>query len=154
MASRRAGPADAALGHHLELLQGVISRMAGCQFLLKGWSITVVSALLAVSIQQTSPLLAAIAVVPTLMFWGLDAYYLRLERLFRALYRAVRLGQTGAGQAVDGYSMDFGCVADEVDSWRRTLPRPSVALFHGVLLVLVLVVAAFSTATCCCSAGE
>jgi len=30
--------------------------------------------------------------LPTLTFWGLDAYFLRAERLFRKLYGQVRQG--------------------------------------------------------------
>ncbi len=32
-----------------------------------------------------------IAYVPTLVFWGLDAYYLLQERLYRALYNSIRV---------------------------------------------------------------
>ncbi len=35
---------------HLEFLQAVITRMAGNSFLIKGWSVTLVAALLALTV--------------------------------------------------------------------------------------------------------
>lgn len=75
---------------HLEFLQNNIARMNQCSFKMKGWAITLVSAFLAlyVSTIQYSPnkIFIAIAIIPTIMFWLLDAYYLSMERKFIAMY--------------------------------------------------------------------
>ena len=76
---------------YLELIQGVISRMAGNSFLLKGWSVTLAAALLAVAANEARARFSAVALLPAFAFWGLDAYYLRQERLFRCLFDHVRL---------------------------------------------------------------
>ncbi|GFJ94387.1 hypothetical protein [Phytohabitans rumicis] len=75
---------------HLDHIQGIITRLAQNSFTVRGWSVSLVSVVLAVlSTQDSSAGLAPIALVPALVFWGLDAYYLRGERLYRQLYRAV-----------------------------------------------------------------
>lgn len=74
---------------HLEMVQGVINRMASNSFQLKGWGVVLVSALLVVISNDSSAWLL-IGLVPTLVFWGLDAYFLCQERRYRDLYDNVR----------------------------------------------------------------
>src|SRR4051794_33146782 len=76
---------------HLELIQATITRLAGNSFLVKGWAITLAGAFFAFALNSHSARLALAAVVPIIAFWALDAYFLRAERLFRALYDEVRL---------------------------------------------------------------
>jgi hypothetical protein len=79
---------------HLILIQGVIDRMGGNLFYLRGWSITLLAGLFAVS---TSPLLAVERWAPSLffillvLFWIYDGYFLSLERKYRGLYDKIRL---------------------------------------------------------------
>lgn len=70
---------------HLEFLQDIIKRMANNSFKIKGWTITLVTAIL--GLLATKNLLTlkyiSILIIPILGFAMLDAYYLRLERIFR-----------------------------------------------------------------------
>lgn len=75
---------------HLELVQGVINRMANNSFMLKGWTVTLVAGVFVLAEKDTDKLYFLVAYVPILVFWGLDAYYLRQERLYRSLYDKVR----------------------------------------------------------------
>ena len=74
------------LTKHLEFIQAIIARMAGNSFLLKGWTVTIAAALFALAANDARAVFAMLAFFPALWFWGLDAYYLRQERLFRKLY--------------------------------------------------------------------
>lgn len=76
---------------HLEAIQGIINRMAGNSFALKGWAVTLVAGIFALAGKDTDKLYFLVAYVPIIVFWGLDAYYLLQERLYRALYDKVRL---------------------------------------------------------------
>ena len=71
---------------HLGIMQGVIQRMATNSASSKGWCITLVAALLVVVADKGKPQLALIALIPTLLFLALDAYYLALEKAFRQSY--------------------------------------------------------------------
>ena len=75
---------------HLEMIQGIINRMAGNSFMLKGWAVTLVAGVYALASNDTNKVYFLIAYVPIIIFWGLDAYYLRQERLYRKLYDKVR----------------------------------------------------------------
>lgn len=75
---------------HLELVQGVINRMANNSFLLKGWAVTLVAGIFALAGKDTDKLYFLAAYIPIIVFWGLDAYYLYQERLYRSLYDKVR----------------------------------------------------------------
>ena len=71
---------------HLEFIQQNINRMSTNSFALKGWTITVVSALLALFATNKDKIFIIIALVATILFAFLDAYYLQLERKFRGIY--------------------------------------------------------------------
>ena len=75
---------------HLELIQGVINRFSKDSFLLKGWSVTLVSALFALSVSNCQTILIYFAYIPTTVLWGLDGFFLWQEELFRKLYNCVR----------------------------------------------------------------
>src|SRR3989344_7983651 len=75
---------------HIEFIQTVMNRMAGNSFLLKGWAITLVAALFALSAKDTNQSYIFIAYFPVIIFWILDGYFLSQERLFRDLYNYVR----------------------------------------------------------------
>ena len=118
---------------HLELLQAVISRMASNSFALKGWSVTVTAALLGLATKDSNPRFAIIALYPALAFWGLDAYYLRQERRFRALYDAVR-----SDSDVQPFAMDPAGFDAAVDSWCSTLTAGVVAGLHIPILSAII----------------
>ena len=120
---------------HLELIQAVITRMAQNSFGLKGWSVVLVAALLALASTETDARLAALALFPALMFWGLDAYYLQQERLFRKLYDAVR-----GDHPPTPFSMDTSAYRAQVASWWRTAWSVTIGWFHGVIVTTVLIV--------------
>ena len=74
---------------HLEFIQGVITRMNSNSFQMKGWMVVIVSALLAIYADNQKELYPLIAVLPAVIFWFLDTYYLWQERKFRGVYNDV-----------------------------------------------------------------
>ena len=75
---------------HMEMIQGVINRMASNSFALKGWTVTLVAGIFALASKDADKMYFLVAYVPIVIFWGLDTYYLLQERLYRALYDKVR----------------------------------------------------------------
>jgi hypothetical protein len=75
---------------HLEFIQAAVGRMASNLFLLKGWAITLIAALFALSAKDSNRAYFLIAYIPATVFWGLDGYFLSQERRFRSLYDSVR----------------------------------------------------------------
>ena len=60
---------------HLEFIQATITRMNQNSFQIKGWMITIISALLALYASSENTIYIFIAIVPAIVFWFLDAYY-------------------------------------------------------------------------------
>ena len=69
---------------YIEMLQGNIERMASNSANCKTWMLTIVSALMALqcSISDLNGWIFLV-VLPILLFWYLDVYYLHLERGMR-----------------------------------------------------------------------
>lgn len=121
---------------HLELIQGVINRLASNSFLIKGWSVGLVSALFALSAGNVNSAFVLIAYVPVLVFWGLDGYFLWQERLYRALYDRVR----GLSESEVDFSMNVTTVRGQTPGWTSAVFSITLAAFHGVLLIAVVIV--------------
>ncbi len=120
---------------HLQMIQGVVDRMAGNLFYLKGWSITLLAALFAIS--ESDAVLSdkwanALLFVLLLLFWVLDGYFLSMERCFRDLYDKVR--------KMNEEEIDFSMNIGEFIKLRNRSPlytmfRPTLLGFYGVLLI-------------------
>ncbi len=76
---------------HLEVIQGIINRMSGNSFMLKGWAVTLVSGIFAIASRDADKMFFLVAYIPVIVFWFLDTYYLKQEHLYIALYNKVRL---------------------------------------------------------------
>ena len=74
---------------HLELIQAIITRMNQNSFQIKGWMLTIVSALLALFASSNNGIYISIGIIPVTIFWFLDAFYLQQERKFRGVYNDV-----------------------------------------------------------------
>lgn len=91
--------------NHLLMIQGVIDRMGKNSFSLKEWTIGIMIAIFAFAGENTHKAVI-ITLIPLIVFWFLDAYYLMLEKKFRALYDDVRLR--------DEDSIDFNMNFDNI----------------------------------------
>jgi hypothetical protein len=123
---------------HLEFIQQVIKRMSTNSFLIKGWSVALVSAILAVAAtnKDLEPLLVLIAYFPASVLWILDGYYLYQERLFKKLYDDVRTPNTAVGD----FSMDVSKYRDNTQTWRKATFSRTLLIFHGCILMAILIV--------------
>lgn len=121
---------------HLEFIQGVINRMAGNSFLLKGWSVTLTSALFALAAKDANPMFVYLAYFPCATFWALDGYFLRQERLFRKLFIAAAASPTGDAT----FSMSTAPYETVVDSWLSTTFSLTLRLFHGTVFAVIAVI--------------
>jgi hypothetical protein len=117
---------------HLEFVQAVITRLANNSFLMKGWALTVAGLIFGFAADRGSWQIAAAGILPVAAFWGLDAYFLRQERLFRRLYDAVRRSEPG----IEPFSMDTRGFRTAVASWWATLVSVTLLPFYGVALLV------------------
>ncbi len=120
---------------HLSFIQGVITRMNSNSFSMKGWMVAIVSALAAVYASDAANpcgyIYFAIAIPVVLIFCGLDAYYLKMEKQYRDLYNEV---------LANPETTDFNMNAS---GFKRTLWQafcsPSVWILYIFVIVLLVV---------------
>ncbi len=67
---------------HVNMMQGIINRMAQNSANCKNWAIPIVSAILMLALEK-GVVPTATAYIPLVLFYVLDCYYLGLERKFR-----------------------------------------------------------------------
>lgn len=75
---------------HLKLIQAIIERMGRNSFLLKGWAVTLITALYLFAREGVTTHYILLGIFPALAFWYLDAYFLSQARLYRWFYDRVR----------------------------------------------------------------
>ena len=127
---------------HLELIQGVVNRLASASFRMKGWAVVLTSgALIYLSAERLADSLLLL-LAPVGAFWVLDGYFLWQERLFRKLYDKVRY----LPEAEIDFSMETGTSSASdaswpmrLKGWARAVFSFTLSVFYGVLLGMVLV---------------
>ena len=146
---------------HLEFIQNVIARMNSNSFMIKGWAVTLVAALFALSDKTHEYHLYLIAFIPVPLFWLLDGFFLATERRYTELFKKVSLTKED--------DIDFGMnpyhdielfeiknngkwhVNKRVTNWWRLNKSKAVKwftatfsitliLFYGVMIVMMFVV--------------
>jgi hypothetical protein len=83
-------PAESpAVGAHLNMLQAVITRLAGNSVQCKTWCVAIVSALFGLAGATKSGRIAVAAIIPIVVFGFVDAAYLANEKAYRDLYNTI-----------------------------------------------------------------
>ena len=128
-----------AVQKHVEVMQGVIERMAVNSRSCKLWCVTLVSAVLVLVARAGEPEYALIALVPAVLFLILDTYYMALERAFRDSYKAfVDKLHGGSLEAKDVFRVRPAGSA--VEHFVASLKSFSIWPFYPVLLGMILMV--------------
>jgi hypothetical protein len=78
---------DANYSQYFTIIQGVINRMAQNSFLIKAWTVTLIAAIFILTFSIVNILIFGVLLAITIIFWVLDSYYLKLERVYRRLYQ-------------------------------------------------------------------
>lgn len=121
---------------YLEMIQNIINRMANNSFLLKEWTVILVSALFVLSTKDSKIEFVNVAFFPIIVFWILDGYFLKIEREYRKIYDKVRKSD----------SIDF-CLdrklmlkKEETESLTKVVGSKTLLPFYGIMLVVVIVI--------------
>lgn len=127
----------------IDLIQSCISRMAQNSFMVKGWVITLVAACCAVSSLSLSEwkILFIFGALAIILFWYLDAYFLKMERLYRFKYEWVINNRLKK----DEFAFDLNPYNKQM--WNTGKEEPSIigVMFSKTLLPMYLLLLAFDT---------
>ena len=119
---------------HLEFIEAVITRMNSNSFQIKGWMITIVSALLALyASSEGNTTYIFVAIAPTVLFWFLDAYYLQQERKFRAVYNGV------IEESIKDFKMPIQDYNGGEYCFWSVFSSPTICYLYGVIILLLLI---------------
>ena len=128
---------------HLEIMQGIISRMANNSATAKTWCVTLVAAILLLVAYTGRPAYSLIALLPIGLFLFLDAYYLQLERRYIQAYeRFVERLHAGTLHKKSLYKVEAA-----KRGWLTKLgvvTSPSIWPFYGCLIAAVGILYAVS----------
>jgi len=116
---------------HLEFIQKTIERMAKNSFLLKGWVLTLTTALIAISVKESEINFLFISIIPVFIFWFLDSYYLKQEKLFRKLYDEVRLKEEK--------KVDFSLKTNGEETICNSFFSITLLLFYLSIIALIII---------------
>ncbi|MEB3380651.1 hypothetical protein VL762_13155 [Flavobacterium psychrophilum] len=105
-------------------------------FFLRGWSVTLVSALFAFAAKDTNINYVLITYISTPLFWVLDGYYLSQERKYRDLYNKIRLTEE---KDID-FDMNATQVNSNKNSWLTSIFSITQIIFYGTLIGITLIV--------------
>lgn len=125
---------------YLEFVQNIITRMNTNSFQIKGMSVTITSALLALSANEFNFLYCAIVYFSLFIFWGLDAYYLSQEKGYRELYNRVK------NYKVDEIDFDLKLNKTDIEnknSWQYTLTNKTILwlyLLQGIISLVIMMI--------------
>ena len=118
------------------MIQGVIARMDNNSFLLKGWAVTLVSALFALAASGSNKDYVLISYFVLPVFWILDGFYLHQERCFRTLFDKIR----EKTEAEIDFCMDAKTHNVARNMWCRSLFSRVLLIFYGATLAATLFV--------------
>jgi len=117
---------------NLQMIERVVARMSQYDFVIKGWAVTIMTGLAAISFAQKNGSLLLLDIIPIVAFWLLGAYYSNIERAFKELFNAVSVADS-----VPVLSM-------ETKQYRRfSSYASSIFAVHQWLFYLALLVVSF-----------
>jgi len=126
---------------HLEFIQNIITRMNTNSFQLKGLTITIVSALMAVYASNPKVLFVFLGIPPTILFWFLDTYYLQQERKFRGVYNDVAKLKNNV--VVKRYEMPIHKYTKAIDKqysyWNVLFSKTIAWLYISIIIFLFVI---------------
>jgi hypothetical protein len=122
---------------HLEFAENVINRMNSNSFAIKGWAVTVVSALFALAAKDTNYKFALVSYAALLIFWIMDAYYLSQEKMYRALYEDIVLQDDNDPV---NFNMNVGKYNSGDNTWSAAFWSKTMRWFYGLFIGITLLV--------------
>lgn len=106
-------------------------------FQLKGWAVTISSALLAVYATTKNNNFILVSMFPVIVFWFLDAYYLMQERKFRGLYKDVA-GISKEPKELKTFEMRPDLYIGGEYCYSDTLLSPTISGLYAPLIMILL----------------
>lgn len=116
---------------YLEMIEGIISRLASHSFSIKNWFVISLGGLLLFCLNHSGNKGLGVAFVVTIAFYLIDTYYLFLERCFRKKYNQALSGEC------DLFDLDIRAIKNEISMW-SAMKSLSLLLYFITFILLFL----------------
>lgn len=130
----------------IDLIQSCITRMAQNSFMIKGWFVSIYAVILALLPEKVNMFLLCIALVAVnLIFWYLDGFFLRTEKVYRKIYDWV-LEERPQNNRELMYQLNpgkFNGKIENVESIWKVMLSKTLRWFYLIPLVIVIIVFIF-----------
>lgn len=121
---------------HLEFIQNIINRMNSNSFLIKGWTITLISALFALAAKDANINYVLISYIVIPVFWMLDGFYISQERQYRDLYNEIALKSE---DDID-FNLDASVYSKNDRTWLAGIFSKTLIPFYGISIATTLII--------------
>jgi hypothetical protein len=129
----------------LDMIQSIINRMAKNSFLIKGWTITLIVVTMLIKAAPDRFWGMLLAIIPLLMFWILDGFFLNQEKLYRNLQKKIiadrlyTIPPQKDNKIRRWFNMNASTFTDETTGWFKSIFSKTLSLFYGGIFLLVVV---------------
>lgn len=131
------------LHKEIDLIQSCINRMANNSFLLKGWAISLLAVVFALADNGFSSIkIYLIVLIPFVSFWYLDAFFLRIERMYREMYLWVLEKRKNNDDSML-YDLNPYRFKYKVDSIWQVMCSVTLRWFYGFPVVISIIIIVF-----------
>lgn len=128
------------LHKEIDLIQGCINRMANNSFLLKGWLVSIVAVIIALSPEELNKFTVVVTLIMvTVSFWYLDAFFLRTEKLYRKLY-GWALENRNQGNKDFQYDLNPHRFDGQVEGIGKVMFSKTLRWFYGVICLIIVII--------------
>jgi hypothetical protein len=121
---------------HLEFIQSIITRMGQNSFLVKGWCVTLISAIYALAAKDASEDYILVTFVSILSFWILDGFFIAVERRYRVLYAEVAKRNC----SLTDFDLDASRYASGGGLWIAGVFSKTLLVFYPFMMGVALLV--------------
>ena len=153
---------QAILYKEIDLIQSCINRMAQNSFMIKGWLIALLAVILALLPEKFDlNILCIVSLVLIVCLWYLDAFFLKMERLYRWKYNWVIKNRLSSDEISNKFVFDLNPhnskmwlkeINDDgqsiTQSKEPTLLRimftKTLIILYGVLALMVIIISLFN----------
>ena len=134
------------LHKEIDLIQNVINRMANNSFLLKGWLVSLVVVILALTketiVATDLSYFSLILLLPVIVFWYLDAFFLHKEKCYRKLYEWVIENREKTQEHL--YSLNYTRFEKDVKSIFCIMFSKTLLPFYGLVVLILIAITIYN----------
>ncbi|MEZ7950977.1 MAG: hypothetical protein QMC07_10430 [Flavobacteriaceae bacterium] len=134
------------LHKELDLIQNVINRIANNSFLLKGWLVSLIVVILALTketiVATDLNYFSFLLILPVIIFWYLDAFFLHKEKCYRELYQWVIENRKNTLEYL--YSLDYSRFLKKVKPIWKIMFSVTLFCFYGILILILIIVTIYN----------